>query len=1060
MTIPTQGDQNGASNVGSQSIPDLGGNLNPNPFGVQRVESASAYPVNPTLISVTPTSAYPINPTSISVTPTNSQLLAFGRPSFQGPPSRPQIGVNDAIFTTEDVLLWGKMTPDQKLHRVHTDPKFFMLNQALFRMGSSVIGKTLTQGPNALSPPSELQPRLGGVSGPVPASSNLLLASSGYAPNRPDAVGYGTVGASQPTYPQVVAQPIQTSLQPSPVSFLTGSPNPAPSPAAVPDKPSPAAKPAWCAKGVPTPAESPKPLTLMEGPIDLTSDHELESDPVERCDPNLTAVPIPTPSQNLCANANQLPTPSGVPMPAGANSLLVECPAMAVPQHDNLAPVASHSEPTAKMDASAGNFGSGFGVGSLTRPSTACCGDASVKGFRIVAGCPSSNPVEADGLIHIYPDKKSPELGQAVPEPKFKPTSRHHLMILVRLTTLYTQKLNEMGRGPMRQLESGAMVVDLAWKSQHRQMLVSAIFCLETMVRFMDRLRCQPQAYAQLKLSPANCDKIEIQARVKLSTLLLDYTASHRQAESHLSQALALSQKSFSPKEYPYGIKLQLARSHRRTGLERHAEAILKEGIAEAQSVGLVDWVYAMSFELASLQRHATEVLNRVHAMASASNDHGIVAAASLKLVVHHLQHRDFATLAGLLPQLKVWFDSACDSSVVLMRPYIHLLSTVHLAMAGDLAAATAAVSDFRPLVDPWTDAPEESEFHIKFSLASQPSELRLSWMSRRQFIILAYLASGLSLKPAFHVDQGPRFLRESILGAIANFGTQHAGSFLLGSTARRQRFYVCVLVVCHLHLAEVYTAREDFGQAHESLKLSAEVCARNGLWHRFGPLILHAKGLLAQAQSKFRTAFALYQAALKSAEDCTLKLAVTLNALTLTLSHHASLDPGVAPLFASIQAANPEPRLPPLDAALCLFAVLFAEGMVEKKNCLARAAKFAKASTNSQMIGLCTVLTGVLVAATQPAVTAKLLSQATASYRKFGCDIGSITTLAFACQLLAATRDQDALLATRQLLEACSRSYREKLYTFDDFNLVTGRSASPSTLPTSAIASTPSTPG
>lgn len=373
------------------------------------------------------------------------------------------------------------------------------------------------------------------------------------------------------------------------------------------------------------------------------------------------------------------------------------------------------------------------------------------------------------------------------------------------------------------------------------------------------------------------------------------------------------------------------------------------------------------------------------------------------------------------------------------MRPYIHLLSTVHLVLAGDLATATAAVSDFRPLVDPWTTLPEESEFHVKLSLASPAAsptanptanptcDLRMLWMSRRQFIMLAYLVSGLSLKPATNADLGTNFLRESTKGAIENFRTQYAGRFLLGLTARRQLFYVCALILCRLHLAELYIAREDFGQAHEAVAIAAEVCARNDQWNRFGPLILHVKGMLAQAQGKFPTSFAMYKAALKSTQDIGLKLAVTLNAFTLTLSRHTNSDPRVAALFASIQAATSEPRLHPIEAALSLLAVVFTQGMVGKKNYLARAVKFAKASTNSQILGLCNVLTGVLYAATQPDVTTQILTRATANYRKLGCDIGSIMAISFARKLLEATRDDAALLANTRLLEECKRSYLEK---------------------------------
>lgn len=112
-------------------------------------------------------------------------------------------------------------------------------------------------------------------------------------------------------------------------------------------------------------------------------------------------------------------------------------------------------------------------------------------------------------------------------------------MALVRLSTLYTKRLNALGRGPMVRLDSGEMVVDEEWEVQHRSHLVSAIFCLETAIRFMEKLRAEPGAYELVRMEPALAGKVEIQLRLKLSMLLLNYTSSHRHAEFHLNQAVS-----------------------------------------------------------------------------------------------------------------------------------------------------------------------------------------------------------------------------------------------------------------------------------------------------------------------------------------------------------------------------------------------------------------------------------------------------------------------------------------------------------------------------------------
>ncbi|KAJ9051725.1 mau2 chromatid cohesion factor [Entomophthora muscae] len=646
--------------------------------------------------------------------------------------------------------------------------------------------------------------------------------------------------------------------------------------------------------------------------------------------------------------------------------------------------------------------------------------------------------VDADGNEHVYPTNKRqgsandiPSLGDA----QFSKSSRHHLSVLVRLASLYTQKLNALGCQQLAKSSSGETISDDGWENQHRSYLVSALFCLETAARFVEKLRSVPNAFELLQMNSSHGDKFEIQLRIKLSMLLLNYTNSHRRAEFHLIQALALSQKNFSPKEHFYGVKMQLANLYARIGSIKHAESSLKDCISEAQSLGLKDWAYAMSFQLANLPRctQPSEILSKLHNMAFAANDYGMMAVASLKAVLHHLKQQNLATLASQLPKLKEWFESSNDSNVAALKPCFYLLDTLHMIMSGDFSNRKDRTSSLQALVETWNSLPEESEFQFKFSLASQipdqpaPVQLRFCWMSRRQMMALLYFIIGLLLKPSANTLFGAKALSQTVESAINNFKNVPGGLFIPGFIERRQTFYVHLIILSRLHLSDLYTAREDFQAAHQIIHNVVDLCSRNGLWDKFGPLALHAKGQLAQSQSQFESAFLFYKSALQLATDRSLMVTIAFNVLMLAIPDHANPSPKLASVFEAIQAACPEPRLIPVESGMWLLSAIFANTMIAKKNYLSRALSLSKLSLNDQSIYLLNVLSAVLFAATNPETAEKILTQLLRSQQKLKMDIGAITASTILCKLSESKADQAAYNVNKSILEKCVASYREK---------------------------------
>lgn len=82
-------------------------------------------------------------------------------------------------------------------------------------------------------------------------------------------------------------------------------------------------------------------------------------------------------------------------------------------------------------------------------------------------------------------------------------------------------------------------------------------------------------------------------------------------------------------------------------------------------------------------------------------------------MVLHHIQQRNLATLAGILPQLKEWFDLAINPHVIALKPYFYLLNTLHMTLSGDFTARKQ-ITSFHSLIEPWNTSPEASEFQFK----------------------------------------------------------------------------------------------------------------------------------------------------------------------------------------------------------------------------------------------------------------------------------------------------------------------------------------------------------